>query len=80
MTPQPKGENSSAANNSTSNRGSSFSCKQTLCHSFTRADSLLPQIPNKKNWSYPKAFDKLQIKNKLKDEKIWLIEFWTGVM
>ena len=49
MTPQPNGENSSAANNSTSNSGSSFSCKQTLCHSFTRADSLLPKIPNKKN-------------------------------
>ena len=49
MTPLPNGENSSTANNSASNSGSSFSCKQTLCHSFTRADSLLPKIPNKKN-------------------------------
>ena len=47
-TPQPNDENSSAANNSTSNNGFSFSCKQTLYHSFTRANVLLLESPNKK--------------------------------
>ena len=65
-TPQPIGENYSAANNSTPNSGSSFSCKQTLYHSITRADLHLSKNRNKKAiQSYPKTSGKIQIKNKL---------------
>ena len=44
----PNGEKSSAANNSTLNSSSSFSCKQTLYRSVARADSQLPESPNER--------------------------------
>ena len=81
-TPQPNGENSFATNNLTPNSSSSFSWKETLYRSITRAHLHLPKSPNKKNWSYAKACDTIQIKYKLRgrrrkelneDEKIWLI-------
>ena len=47
-TPQPNDENSSAGNNSISNNGLSFSCKQTPYHSFKRDYLTLLKSPNKK--------------------------------
>ena len=47
-TPQPNDEDSSAGNNSISNNGLSFSCKQTPYHSFKRANLTLLKSPNKK--------------------------------
>ena len=47
-TPQPNDENSSAGNNSISNNGLSFSCKQTPYHSFKRPNLTLLKSPNKK--------------------------------
>ena len=44
----PNGEKSSAANNSTLNSSSSFSCKQTLYRSIARADLQLPKSPNER--------------------------------
>ena len=79
---QANDENSSITNNSTPNSSSSFSCKGT----FNRL-IYIDEKPKQKSWGYPKACNKIQIKNKVKrklrrrrkelneDEKIWLIEF-----
>ena len=86
-TPQPNDENSSAGNNSISNNGLSFSCKQTPYHSFKRANLTLLKSPNKKTEVIQRLLTIYKSRINLKknrgrrckalneDEQIWLIKF-----
>ena len=67
--------------------GSSFSCKQTLHRSLSRADSHLPKSPHKKAEIIQRFSTKYKLRINLKEkrgrprkelterEKIWLVEF-----
>ena len=67
--------------------GSSFSCKQTLHRSLSRADSHLPKSPHKKAEIIQRLATKCKLRINLKEkrgrpckelterEKIWLVEF-----
>ena len=67
--------------------GSSFSCKQTLHRSLSRADSHLPKSPHKKAEVIQRSATKYKLRINLKEkrgrpckklyerEKIWLFEF-----
>ena len=67
--------------------GSSFSCKQTLHRSLSRADSHLPKSPHKKAEIIQRLATKYKLRINLKEkrgrprkelterEKIWLVEF-----
>ena len=67
MTTQINSENFSATNNSTPNRNSSISCKQTLNRSIARADLHWPKIQNKKAELIQRPATKCKLRINLKE-------------
>ena len=68
--PQPNDKNSSTANNSPPNSGSSLSCKQTLYYSVTRTDCLFPlKNPNKKTEVIQRLLTKYKLRINLRKIK-----------
>ena len=57
ITLQPNGENSAAANNSTPNSSSSWSCKQTPLK-YCKGWFAIAEKPKQKSWSYQRLATK----------------------